>query len=191
MQPASLNLDPATLPLREIHLPESIGWWPPAPGWWVLPGLVLLVAAVTWYCRLLYKRRKYSAINMARKELVGIRSRYAVDRDARLCVRSVSGLLRRLCISIFPRAETAGLTGAEWLAFLQGGAKPHGTGQQPDSGGRNNGDERLQDIGKVLLEAPYRQQVTEEEVESLIGFCSDWIEGASPDKKSGLSGRNP
>ena len=191
MQPASLNPDPATLPLRELHLPESIGWWPPAPGWWILPGLVLLGAAVTWYCRLLYKRHKYSAINMARKELVGIRSRYAADRDARHCVRSVSGLLRRLCISIFPRAETAGLTGAEWLAFLQGGAKPDGTGQQPGGGGRNNGDERLQDIGKVLLEAPYRQQVTEEEVESLIGFCSDWIEGASPDKKSGLSGRNP
>ena len=191
MQPASLNPDPATLPLREIHLPESIGWWPPAPGWWILPGLVLLVAAVTWYCRLLYQRRKYSAINMARKELAEIKSRYAVDRDARHCIRSVSGLLRRLCISVFPRTESAGLTGAEWLGFLHEGIKSENRERTSGNGEQQKQDERLQDMGKVLLEAPYRQQVTEEEVESLIGFCSDWIEGASPDKKFGLSGRKP
>ncbi len=163
------------MPLREIHLPESIGWWPPAPGWWILPGLVLLVAAVTWYCQLLYQRRKYSAINMARKELAEIKSRYAADRDARHCVRSVSGLLRRLCISVFPRTESAGLTGAEWLAFLRGAAQSEAGGGESRDGGQKTGDERLQHIGKLLLEAPYRQQVVEEDVDSLIGFCSDWI----------------
>ena len=24
------------LDLRDIHLPEAIGWWPPAIGWWLL-----------------------------------------------------------------------------------------------------------------------------------------------------------
>ena len=48
----------------------------------------------------------------------------------------------------------------------------------------------MQHIGKLLLEAPYRQQVAEEDVDSLIGFCSDWIECVAPGKKSGLAGRN-
>ena len=27
-------MDPTQLPLRDLHLPETIGWWPLAPGWW-------------------------------------------------------------------------------------------------------------------------------------------------------------
>ena len=198
--------DPSTLPLREIHLPENVGWWPPAPGWWLLPVLLLLGLAAAWYGRLLYRRRKFSAINMARKELAGIRSRYAADRDAGRCVRSVSSLLRRVSISVFPRAESAGLTGDEWVAFLLSGNR-HSTlacprlttcrgrhtgqglsgiqsqGGEPDSREQRpkNKEQDVEgiipeNISALLLEAPYRPQVAHEEVESLIGFCSDWIE---------------
>ena len=159
--------DPSTLPLREIHLPESVGWWPPAPGWWFLPVLLLLGLAAAWFGRLLYRRRKYSAISMARKELAAIRSRYAADTDAGRCVRSVSGLLRRVSISVFPRAESAGLTGDDWVAFLQSGSRQQASGN----------------IGRLLLEAPYRRQVAREEVESLMGFCSDWIESVARSKR--------
>ena len=184
MLPVSLNMDPAALPLREIHLPESIGWWPPAPGWWALPVLVLLGGAVVWYSCLLYKRRKYSAVNMARTELVEIRSRFAADRDAGRCVRSVSGLLRRLCISVFPRNESAGLTGAEWLAFLRSGIRERSTGDM---------EQDIQGImpdktGRLLLEAPYRREVGEDEVEALIGFCSDWIEAVARVRNPGQPG---
>ncbi|MDE0157332.1 MAG: DUF4381 domain-containing protein [Gammaproteobacteria bacterium] len=167
MQSPSFLPDPSTLPLREIHLPESVGWWPPAPGWWLLPVLLLLGLAAAWYGRHLYRRRKYSAISMARKELAGIRSRYAADRDAGRCVRSVSGLLRRVSISVFPRSESAGLTGDEWVAFLLSGNRQLASGN----------------IGRSLLEAPYRPQVAHEEVESLIGFCSDWIESVARDSR--------
>ena len=44
-------LDPATLPLRDIHLPLPVDGWPPAPGWWLVALVVAsLVAAgvVRW-----------------------------------------------------------------------------------------------------------------------------------------------
>lgn len=211
--------DPSTLPLREIHLPESVGWWPPAPGWWLLPVLLLLGLAAAWFSRLLYRRRKYSAISMARKELAAIRSRYAADTDAGRCVRSVSGLLRRVSISVFPRAESAGLTGDEWVAFLQSGNSQKVTGKKGSILERHTGQglsgiqsqgsgpliqsqggefetEQLsedreqyagsalpENIGRLLLEAPYRRQVTGEEVASLMGFCSDWIESVARSKR--------
>ena len=198
MMPALLNPDPLALPLREIHLPESVGWWPPAPGWWLLTVLLALGFAAVCYARLLYRRRRYSAVNMARRELGQIRSRYATDRDAGRCARSVSALLRRLSISVFPAAESAGLTGSEWLAFLRSGGGKPATGNSSAVlgwfGSRTKGTEAagaqqsaegkaqcVQDAlpeqtAKLLLEAPYRRSVSAEEVEDLIGFCSDWIE---------------
>ena len=34
-------MDPDQLPLRDLHLPEAVGWWPLAPGWWVLIALAI------------------------------------------------------------------------------------------------------------------------------------------------------
>ena len=175
-----------------------------------MPVLLALTLAAAWYGRYLYRRRKYSAISMARRELTEIRSRYASDRDAGRCVRSVSGLLRRVSISIFPRAESAGLTGADWLAFLQSGNSQQVTANKEPTLARHTGqglsgiqsqgsepDSREQrpknkeqdvegiipeNIGRLLLDAPYRPQVPHEEVESLIGFCSDWIDGLARSK---------
>ncbi len=27
-------MEPSELPLRDLHLPDAVGWWPLAPGWW-------------------------------------------------------------------------------------------------------------------------------------------------------------
>ena len=35
-------MDPEQIPLRALHLPDAIGWWPLAPGWWVVIGLAVL-----------------------------------------------------------------------------------------------------------------------------------------------------
>jgi len=37
-----MNPDPLA-PLRPLHLPDQIGWWPPAPGWWLLAGVAAVV----------------------------------------------------------------------------------------------------------------------------------------------------
>ena len=35
-------MDPEQIPLRDLHLPEAIGWWPLAPGWWILIAIALV-----------------------------------------------------------------------------------------------------------------------------------------------------
>ena len=43
-------MDPEQIPLRDLHLPEAVGWWPLAPGWWVLIALAVAHAVQCPYC---------------------------------------------------------------------------------------------------------------------------------------------
>ena len=36
-------MDPTQIPLRGLHFPEPISWWPLAPGWWLLLAIFLVV----------------------------------------------------------------------------------------------------------------------------------------------------
>jgi hypothetical protein len=58
------------LPLKDIHLPDAISWWPPAIGWWLIIILMpLLIVFFYWF----YKRlTRKTAINTAIKRLVVI-----------------------------------------------------------------------------------------------------------------------
>ena len=68
-------MDPDLIPLRDIHLPQAVGWWPLAPGWWVL--IALAFAGLVY---LLYKQYLKWRWNAARRislaELVRIRTAY-------------------------------------------------------------------------------------------------------------------
>ena len=51
------------IPLRDLHLPDAIGWWPLAPGWWgVLVILAVGLAYTTWR---LYRRWQFNAPRIA------------------------------------------------------------------------------------------------------------------------------
>ena len=52
-------MDPAQIPLRGLHLPDAIGWWPLAPGWWVI--IALLAAGLILLLRRARQRRRESA----------------------------------------------------------------------------------------------------------------------------------
>jgi Domain of unknown function (DUF4381) len=106
--------DFAQIPLRDIHLPGAVGWWPPAPGWWILVAIAL-GAAVT--AVLLYRRRYRE--RAALRALRGVIERLQSGDEPVHCLQQISMILRRFAMSLAEHsAGVAGLTGARWLAYL-------------------------------------------------------------------------
>ncbi|MEQ1484181.1 DUF4381 domain-containing protein [Methyloglobulus sp.] len=145
------------LPLRDIHLPEAIGWWPPALGWWLLAILIPLLVALAYW---LYKRiTRKTAIKAAKKLLLQIKQDQQRDNSQKL--KDLSALIRRIAISTTARTECAGLIGENWLEFLDRSVK---------------GSPFTEGAGRLLADAPYRNsQPTEQEISQLTNLCEDWL----------------
>ena len=147
------------LPLRDIHLPAPIAWWPPAPGWWVLGGAIVLVAigGVVWA----WWRRRTALSRRALRELALIRAAYATDRDGHRAAQALSVLSRRLARVLDPQGAAATLTGEAWLARLDAW-----TGTDAFTAG----------AGRALTVAPYRPAAALD-VETLFGVFERWLGG--------------
>lgn len=145
-----------SLPLRDIHLPAPIGWWPPAPGWWLLlvgvPALLGLLAWLWWFLR------RKTVKKLALLELEAIAQS---NSDGREKVQRLAILLRRICLSIYPREQVASLVGADWLEFLDRAST--GTGNRFSAG-----------AGRLLIEAPYRREM-QSDFDALVEICREWI----------------
>ncbi|WP_394752972.1 DUF4381 domain-containing protein [Crenothrix sp.] len=153
------------LPLRDIHLPEAISWWPPAIGWWLLMLLVPIAMLLAYRLYKCLNRNNVvkKALKIARQHLATIEGDATMGSMQKLCELSV--LVRRVAISVAPRSEVAGLTGRAWLAFLDNGLK-----DAPFSEG----------IGRLLVDAPYRKTPpTEPEISDLINLCRDWLKNCA------------
>jgi hypothetical protein len=134
-------MGPEQIPLRDLHLPEAIGWWPPAPGWWLLVAL-LLAGLIMVLRRALAARTRGTARRYALKELDRLTAEFERHHDAVAFAAGLSALLRRTMLAYAPRLEVAGLTGDEWLAWLD----------------RDLDEPRFQTAaGRKLLELPYRR----------------------------------
>ncbi len=154
---------PDQLPLRDIHLPDPIGWWPPAPGWWLLlAALILLPLLITLLMK--WRRKLHNQGQVKRQadaELARIRADYQQHQDSLQLTQALSALLRRAALSRYPRSEVAGLTGEAWLSFLdrqlQGEDFRHGS-------------------GRLLCDAPYRADApSQDEAEALLALSQRWL----------------
>ena len=154
-------MNPAELPLRDIHLPPPPGWWPPAPGWWFLAMLVIASAALGLWWLQRRRRRQRSAVYNARIELQRLQARVGGEDPVQV-LQSLSVLLRRLAISLLPRREAAGLTVEAWLRFLDR--------DMP-------GEEFSRGDGRILIDAPYRRDVGPEQLDAVLQLCERWITG--------------
>ena len=113
-------MDPSQLPLRDLHLPDPVGWWPLAPGWWLLIAIVLMLAA--WGLMRWLRQWRYNAPRRyALRQLKGLEADYLEHRNPVLLAKRVSHLLRRAVLAYAPRDDVAGLIGDAWLARLDDG----------------------------------------------------------------------
>jgi hypothetical protein len=132
------SIDFSTLPLRDIHLPGPVSWWPPAPGWWLLLGVIVVAIALAAYQR--YRTRRL------RTALAAI-ERITADLDAGAepvaCLQRLSVVLRRFAMSTASgdaARGVPGMVGERWLEYLDA---------------RGGGSAFRAGAGKRLLDAPY------------------------------------
>ncbi len=111
-----MNPQTPDLPLRDIHLPTAVSWWPPAPGWWIVLGLCLLaLLLLVW---LIKRSQKIIFQDEARKEFEQRLQGYKQHADRPQLLRDINALLRRTVLSYYPRKNVAGLTGKVWIEQL-------------------------------------------------------------------------
>lgn len=159
------------LPLRDIHLPLAIGWWPPAPGWWLLMVLAAMLAGgLIWLVR---RRRQPTPVKLALRELDDLRLDTNLPADEKL--RRLGMLLRRINLSLYPREQVAGLAGEDWLRWLD-----QALGSPRFSEG----------VGRLLADAPYRAQ-PRADIEALLILCRDWVKAAEKGRRRRVRGKVP
>lgn len=146
------------LPLRDIHLPAGVPWWPPAAGWWLLLVLLIVIGMAVWAVR--HARQRQRLRRQALDELQRIEQAFAEHANTQQLAGACSVLLRRVAISRYPRQEVAGLTGRAWLDFLN----RHGRTRPFDDA-----------AAATLLHAPYEKDVTGNP-QALLNACRRWLQ---------------
>lgn len=149
------------LPLRDIHLPDPISWWPPAPGWWLLPVVLALLALAGWrgWSVLEKRRRRRKLFRAAYRELDRIESEYKANEDTGRLLRELSIFVRRVAISTHPRREVAGMCGDGWAAWLRRSAADGGLDES---------------VLALLVDGPYRKG-TDADAVPLVSGCRRWL----------------
>jgi hypothetical protein len=157
--------DVSSLPLRDIHLPGPVGWWPPAVGWWLLAALALVGVA-------LYALRYYQSRHrrVALKSMQRVRAALEQGVEPVVCLQNVSTVLRRFAMTTAARErnnesaaqDVPGLIGQHWLAYL-------------DS--RWQRETFVSGAGRALLAAPYARPNSIERGTALelTALCAEWL----------------
>ena len=99
------------LNLSPVIAPDAPTWWPLAWGWWALIIAALILISLVFF---IVKRRKNN--QQAKQEALS----YFTNSQSsdRLSPSEAQHILRQAALSYFPREKVAGLTGDDWLKFL-------------------------------------------------------------------------
>lgn len=145
------------LPIRDIHLPEAIGWFPPAIGWWLIA--ILIPVSTYFLIALIQRLRQKTVIKDAKKLLKQLQINNSLTPLEKVCELSI--LLRRVAISHSPDSDIGGLTGRAWLDYLDSSLK-----NAPFKNG----------IGRCLADAPYQKELSPDvDLSALFQLAQTWL----------------
>lgn len=138
--------------LRDIHLPDPVGWWPLATGVWVLIALVSALALSLWGWRALRRRAlRYRAL--AELDVLAKDPRL----EGKALAERIEVLLKRLFLQRDP--QLAASHGERWIESLTTGDAP-----MPE------------DIARAIAQAPYAPTLPAiAERNKLIAAARRWI----------------
>ncbi|HEY8940132.1 MAG TPA: DUF4381 domain-containing protein [Cellvibrio sp.] len=155
MQPNQSPLDQ----LADIHLPDSVSWWPLAPGWWAILALlaVALIFIFLWRRRLTQNHYR----TLAQQELENIYSHYQHTKNATAFLHEISVLLRRTALTAHPKTFNASIKGKAWLEWL-------------DRVCPNPAMQFNSAVGEQLLTASY-QKDPQVDATALYHLCRAWL----------------
>ena len=160
MQAAQQQLD-----LKDIHLPDPVSWWPPATGYWII--LAIIVICIVTFLSLKAYRKKYVIKKAALNEFNRIKKDFQSKPNQKKLATSLSELLRRAAISTYPASECAGLTGKQWLNWLDKNL--------PESTlNFSNGP------GYLLTEFIYSSSQHANDINDLLNLCLQWLKQLPP-----------
>lgn len=109
--------NPNLAQLRDIHMPDVIGYWPLAPGFYLLGVLVCIAILVTGFLLIRYfmnGRGKRKALRV----LEDYQNDYLNHKNSQLSSAQLSELLKRVALIYYPREQVASLQGDAWIEFL-------------------------------------------------------------------------
>ena len=156
------------IPLKDIHLPDGVLWWPPAPGWWLLLIALILIVLAGRYFWYWLKHRSYRTLSL--REYKSIRQSFDQTQDYRRLLVEVSSLLRRTAMSYQGRQSIASLTGIDWITQLN------------ELSGESSFTPEQQEL---LINGQYRREL-EFDINALFVSCERWIK-ALPRSRSHVS----
>jgi len=150
-----LPMDPLA-ELRDIHLPPPPGFWPPAPGWWLISVIGCAALAIGVHYALAAWRRGRGR-RAAARAIAQLRSRRTHGEAPELLIADLATLLRRAAMTRHSREQVAGLTGRDWLEFLDDDAHQFSNG-----------------VGRCLVTAPYSRGEAVD-IDALLTLCESWV----------------
>ncbi len=151
--------------LHDIVVPEAIAWTPQTVGWYLLLAAVVAIAA-----RVGVVRRRGHTANRYRREALDALA--VIENDVRVrelragALARLPALVKRVALSVVPRAEAASLTGENWLMFLDAGYSGDGFTRGP---------------GRLLSTLAYRspdilEAISDQQASDLVELTRLWIQ---------------
>lgn len=121
-------MNPQQLPLEPLIPPPPISWWPLAPIWWILLIVIVLLVLIISSRYFFWKKNASPKAIIATKNQMDKMRQAALDvlmslpkpyeQAAGKWLQQINDLLKRICNSRYPSANSKVLIGRTWLKFL-------------------------------------------------------------------------